>query len=279
MLWAYRNNIKVMRLIDKDWDTSGMLRGVSPYLYMLFSTDKLEYPRKAFIPEIFYVGPSLLEHKEDQLPDFPWEKLDASRALIYVATGTIQYHAYRQLYQNIIKALAEDVFPGHIQVVMAVGKGQALEAFGMLPANFIIVPYAPQVKLLKRASVFITHGGANSVNEALSYGKPLLVIASGRDPISVAQRVAYNGAGISLKPGQATARAIRRSISELLQNPRYARAAEGIMASYRRCNGPLTAAGLILKLAESRAPLRRKPGAPITLHHIDELPNYTDGTL
>jgi zeaxanthin glucosyltransferase len=239
----------------------------------------LEYTRKVFIPEIFYVGPSLLDQAEDQLPDFPWDKLDASKALIYVATGTIQFHAYRQLYQNIIKALAEDVFPVSIQVVMAVGKGQALEAFRELPSNFIVVPYAPQFKLLQRASVFITHGGANSVNEALSYGKPLLVIASGRDPISVAQRVAYNGAGISLKPGQATVRTIRRSVFELLQNPRYERASEGVMASYRRCNGPLTAAGLILKLAESRAPIRRKPGAPITLHHIDELPYYTDGTL
>jgi len=279
MFWAYRNNMKVLRSIDKDWDTSGMLRGVSPYLYMLFSTDKLEYPRKVFIPEIFYVGPSLLEQNEGHLPDFPWEKLDTSKALIYVATGTIQYHTYRQLYHNIIKALVEDVFPGYIQVVMAVGKGQALEAFGALPSNFIVVPYAPQVKLLQRASVFITHGGANSVNEALFYGKPLLVIASGRDPISVAQRVAYNGAGISLKPGHATVRTIRRSIIELLNNPRYARAAEGVMASYRRCDGPRTAAGLILKLAESREPIRRRPGAPITLHHIDELPHYTDGTL
>ncbi len=273
MLRAYLNQKKALKAIDPGWKTTNM-SGISPYLFMLFSTDKLEYPRKTFIPPIFYVGPSILEPDESQLPDFPWEKLDPARPLIYIATGTLFPDIYQKFYRHAIKALAEDTFPIPVQVVMAIGRDRKIEDLGKIPSNFIVVNYAPQVKLVQRANIVVTHGGVNSVNETLSYGKPMLVAYLGRDLIEMAQRIAFNGAGIRLNAKRATACKIRKAIIELLRQPRYARAAEGIQHSFNSCKGAQTAAALIERLAETGKPILRRPGAAITLKDIADLPSF-----
>ena len=273
ILKAYLNQKRALKTIDPGWKTTNY-SGVSPYLFMLFSTDKLEYPRKTFIPSIFYVGPSILEPDETQLPDFTWEKLDPHRPLIYIATGTIFPDIYEKFYRYAIEALNENRFPLPVQVVMAIGRDRKIEDLGVIPSNFIVVNYAPQVKLIQRAHAVVTHGGVNSVNETLSYGKPMLVAYLGRDLIEMAQRIAFSGAGIRLNAKRATPRKIRKALIELLRQPRYTRAAEGIQHSFNRCKGAQTAAALIERLAKTGKPILRRQGAPITLEDIEDLPNY-----
>ena len=45
----------------------------------------------------------------------------------------------------------------------------ALEGLS-LPENFVAQDVLPQLELLQKCHAFITHGGANSVHEALSFG-------------------------------------------------------------------------------------------------------------
>jgi zeaxanthin glucosyltransferase len=271
MLRGFLHQRKAIKTIDPNWKTTNYY-GVSPYLYLFYSTDKVEYSRKLFIPTIFYVGPSILE--PDHLPDFPWEKLDESKPLIYIATGTMFSEHYQEFYAHALSALSAKNFPLPVQVVMAIGKGQSMELFGKIPDNFIVVPFAPQIKLLERAKVVITHGGVNSINETFMFGKPMLIVHWGGDRMEFAQRVAHQGAGISLDVDKATPRRIRKAVLELLTQPRYARASEGVMKSYRSCGGAKTAAGLLIRLAETRQPILRKPGAPVTLCDIRDLPDY-----
>lgn len=276
LLWSYRNNKKAIKAFNPAWNFDIMLRGVSPYLFMLFSTDKVEYPRKMFIPEVFYVGPSMLVPNENELPDFPWERLDPTRPLIYCATGTLFFKWYKEFYKNVLKALSDDYFPIPVQVVMAIGAGQPIEELGEIPSNAIVVQYSPQIKLLKRTSVLITHAGISTVNEALMEGIPMLSVPLGRDRMEMAQKSVYNGFGIRLNLDQASPRRIKKAVLELLKNPRYRRAAEGVQYSYRSCDAPRTGADLILRLAETKKPIRRKPGAPITLKSIQDLPDYIE---
>ena len=39
-----------------------------------------------------------------------------------------------------------------------------------VPENIILVKSAPQIDILKKASLFITHGGMNSASESLHFG-------------------------------------------------------------------------------------------------------------
>ena len=275
MLWSYMNNRKAIKAFNPAWKADIMVQGVSPYLYMLFSTDKVEYQRK-FIPVVFYVGPSMLVPNENELPDFPWERLDPTRPLIYCATGTLFFKWYKEFYKNVLKALSDDNFPIPVQVVLAIGAGQPIEELGEIPKNAIVVQYSPQIKLLERTSVLITHAGISTVNEALMQGIPMLSVPLGRDRMEMAQKSVHNGFGIRLDLDKATPRRIKKAMLELLRSPKYQRAAEGVMYSYRSCDAPRTGADLILRMAETGKPIRRKPGAPVTLKSIKDLPDYLE---
>src|ERR1019366_8543763 len=60
------------------------------------------------------------------------------------------------------------------RVMMATGKVDRA-ALGAAPENFELREFVPQLQVLSQASLFVTHGGMNSVSEALWHEVPLLV--------------------------------------------------------------------------------------------------------
>ena len=72
-------------------------------------------------------------------------------------------------------------------------------ALGPLPANVLARRFVPQPEVLARAALFVTHGGMNSVNEAMYAGVPMLVVPQGADQPLVARRVVELGAGLSIR--------------------------------------------------------------------------------
>ena len=51
-----------------------------------------------------------------------------------------------------------------------------LEKFRGLPDNFLVRQYVPQQQLLEHVDLFITHAGMNSVNEAICFGVPMIML-------------------------------------------------------------------------------------------------------
>src|SRR6185312_668222 len=95
----------------------------------------------------------------------------------------------------------------------------------------------PQLQVLDRAALFVTHGGVNSVNEALYAGVPLLVVPQGADQTLVARRVAELGAGLSLSTGDVDVHAVRALGRRLLDEPRFRAAAGSLQAAQRQDTG------------------------------------------
>lgn len=64
--------------------------------------------------------------------------------------------------------------------------------------NVYVYNFAPQYKILQKSSVFITHGGMNSICESILTETPMLVIPFTNDEFSNAEMVAKTGIGIYL---------------------------------------------------------------------------------
>ena len=84
-----------------------------------------------------------------------------------------------------------------------------------------MVNTAPQIELLKRAPLCITHAGLNTVLEALAQGVPIVAIPIGFDQPGVAARVAYHGVGEFVEIGELTPERLSRLIRRVRQNPSY----------------------------------------------------------
>src|SRR5262249_5902970 len=81
------------------------------------------------------------------------------------------------------------------QVVLSVGQSIDVGRLGRIPSNVIVVRSAPQIELLKRAALTITHAGLNTALESLAQGVPMVAIPIGYDQPGVAARIAHHGVG------------------------------------------------------------------------------------
>ena len=76
--------------------------------------------------------------------------------------------------------------------------------------------------------VFVTNGGYNGVQQALSFGVPIVAAGLSEDKFLVNQRIAWTGTGIDLKTGSPTPEQIRGAVREVLSNPIYSERARNL---------------------------------------------------
>lgn len=168
------------------------------YTSRSFQIDAQEFPESRFR----FIGPSLNARRGNAASDLD---LDGLRTpLVYVSMGTL-LNKQRRLYRACIAAFAD----GPVSVVMSIGHKTDPAALGPLPRNVTVRSWLPQLDILRRADLFITHGGMNSVNESIHAKVPMLVIPQGNDQPTVAARVEELGLGLRLDPRKATATQLR----------------------------------------------------------------------
>jgi zeaxanthin glucosyltransferase len=177
--------------------------------------EEFDFPISNWPPQFHYAGPFHDDEGREQVP-FPWEKL-TGKPLIYASLGTLVNgldHVYKIILETVGK-LPE------IQVVLSAGKNAKPEDLGSVPSNTILVRSAPQIELLKRATLCITHAGLNTTLEALGQGVPMVAIPIGYDQPGVAARIAYHGVGEFVEVGDLTAERLSDLIQRVQANPSY----------------------------------------------------------
>ncbi|HKQ04042.1 MAG TPA: glycosyltransferase [Blastocatellia bacterium] len=173
-----------------------------------------------------------IEVERKEFSAFPWEKLDDSRPLIYCSFGS-QCHQYKQseaLFGAIIEAVGERP---QWQLVLAVGPYLKAEAFAPLPDNVLVVNWAPQLKLLERAAVMITHGGLGAVKECIFFAVPMVVFPGNWDQPYHAARVAHHGIGLRGNSHGASVRDIQRMLDAVMGDVSFRRRVEAMSRTFR----------------------------------------------
>src|SRR5262249_48863902 len=125
---------------------------------------------------------------------------------------------HEEVYKAVLQAVAQ--LP-EIQAVFAVGNNVEPERLGNIPSNVIVVSAAPQIELLARAALCITHAGLNTALESLAAGVPMVAIPIGYDQPGVAARIAHHGVGEFLEIEDLTVDRVRELIEKVLHNPTY----------------------------------------------------------
>ena len=161
-----------------------------------------DFPKEQF----HFIGPSVYDRKEADLQSVPF-------GVIYISIGTILKGA-----EKFFRACMDAFQNENVMVVMSVGKNFDIAKLGKLPENFIVRNHIPQVAVLKQAGLFITHGGMNSVSEAMVSGVPMLVIPFVSDQPVNARQVEKLGLGKVLDYKTITANALRDAAFAIMEN-------------------------------------------------------------
>lgn len=189
-----------------------------PDLFLQFGAESFEYPMYDMPENLRFVGPIL--HKHQSSSSKLLDRVDLSRPLVFITQGTLANYDFNRLINPAIKGLVHE----SVQLVVTAGGGNP--AAIVAPPSVIVEPYVPYEILLPRTSVFVTNGGYNGVQQALSYGVPVVSVGVSEDKGKVSDRLNWCGAGIGLKTGNPTAEQIRDAVREVLQNDIYRKRAK-----------------------------------------------------
>jgi zeaxanthin glucosyltransferase len=178
--------------------------------------------------------------------DFPWDRLTGEH-LIYASMGTLQ-NGLERVFNTVVEAVGNR--PG-TQLVLSIGPTLNPEQIQALPANAVVVQHAPQLKLLKRSVLCITHAGLNTTLESLTQGVPMVAIPVTNDQPGVASRIAYTKTGIVVPLEELTVARLRPQIDDALGNSEYRDNARKIKHEIAREGGLDKAADMLEEVFET----------------------------
>jgi MGT family glycosyltransferase len=219
----------------------------SDHLVLVFSTEALIGPTEKSLssgglnlpgiqfPDHFaFVGPAL---NRPSGGDFPWKRFREDSPKILVSLGTVNGPAGERFFGTAAEAVADL----DVQAVFVAPPFAA-------PPNVLVRDHVPQLALLPHLSAVVSHGGHNTVCEALAHGLPLVVAPIRDDQPVIARQVAATGAGIAVRFTRLRADELRAAITAVLTDPAYRTAARTVQASFAAAGGAAAAADRLEKL-------------------------------
>jgi zeaxanthin glucosyltransferase len=173
---------------------------LSPFAQVSQTAAKFDFPRRKLPGGFHYVGP-LRPSEPDQTLDYP---VLPDRPFVFASLGTLQGGRL-----SVFRAIARACKDLDVQLLVAHCGHLSQRQAETLGATWV-TDFAPQRAVLARATLAITHGGLNTVLDALSFGVPLLAIPIAFDQPGVAARIVHTGAGERLGHRFLSAAKVRR---------------------------------------------------------------------
>ncbi|MGZ8707789.1 MAG: macrolide family glycosyltransferase [Gaiellaceae bacterium] len=186
-----------------------------------------------------FVGPLLRETEE---PDDELMRSIDGGPLIYVSLGTLSSPKL-----NFFRACMDAFADGNSKLLLSVGSKTDPASLSPIPPNCVVRQTVPQLAVLRRAQLFVTHGGMNSTSEGLALGVPLLVYPQSVEQAIIARRVQELGAGRTIGDRDATPEGIHSAVSAVLVG-RYREAARSMARSFEQAGGAAAAADAVEEL-------------------------------
>ena len=204
---------------------------LSPLAWVSQCPREFDFGPAPDFPQFHYAGP-FHDGRGRMDFDFPWQQL-TGEPLVYASMGTLQ-NGLIDIFRSIMQAA---ITLKDKQFVLAVGGQLDLKQLGAVPANVMVVSQAPQIEVLKRSSLCITHAGLNTVLESLASGVPMLAVPITNDQPGVAARIANKNAGVVISSDQASPGTFVAAINQVLDDSTFRDNARKIQKAIRRIDG------------------------------------------
>ena len=164
--------------------------------------------RTALLPSHTFLGSAVRE----EAPDGQVEKWLVAEDLpvVYVSMGS-----FLSVRSDVLSRVVDALRPLQVRVALTTGSTPRSE-LGRMPAGWLVRSELPQVRLLQRSALAVSHGGNNSVTEALTAGVPLVLLPLSTDQFAGAATLEQAGYGEALDPNAATSIQIRSVAQRLL---------------------------------------------------------------
>jgi len=211
----------------------------SAELNIVYSSRYFQPYENHFDDSYLYVGPEIDLKRQDEPFKISKHK---EQKLIYIAVGTV-YQAKLDFFEKCLQAFNDRRYV----VIMSVGRAVEPGSLEPIPENFSVAQFVPQLSVLKDADVFITHGGMNSISEAVMYGVPMIVVPNTVEQALNAARVEQLLGGVYLESHKLTVEQLQITADKMIADPAFRTGLERIRQSFLAGGGVQQAAEAIEK--------------------------------
>lgn len=219
----------------------------SRWLNLLLTVKEIEAPRQLINAKAIFVGPCFSGKRIDLKDKFPFELLKDKIPKIYVSLGTV-FNNKPEVFKKILKGLEKENF----QVIVSAGGAYDKLRKSGFGKNILIFKSVPQLEILKRVDLVISHGGNNTINETLAAGKPIIVMPIGGEQGDNASKIEYLNVGKRINIWNFGSNEVLDKVKVILNEPIYKENADRIKKIISKTDGVNTAAKLITWVAENR---------------------------
>ncbi|KAK3935166.1 cytochrome P450 [Diplogelasinospora grovesii] len=204
----------------------------SPFLHIQASCPEMEYHDETItaqpsqhLQKVCYVGPLVCPsgHPDMELPDW-WADAMSHPCVVGVTQGTLATNP-KLLIVPTIRALA--TCPQVMLIVMT-PYADELRAQVEMPDNVHLAKWVPYHLLFPKLRILITNGGYGGINQALTFGVPLICAGRTEDHTDTSARVAWIGAGVDLQTSNPSPKQMKRAVDAVLEDDRYRRNARRV---------------------------------------------------
>ena len=207
-----------------------------PLLLLNYPEQLHPLERTKVLPPHAFLGGTLRDEGAD--PEIELWLESSTLPLVYVSFGS-----FLSVRTDVLLRVAEALRPLNVRVAMATGAADP-RLFSELPAHWFIRGFLPQVTLLRRSALAITHAGNNSVTEAITAGVPMLALPFSTDQFAGARAIEESGLGLALAPNTATVEQLRDAILRI-QNGLAPALAKALAATLSQYPAPATARAFV----------------------------------
>ncbi|MFF0788831.1 macrolide-inactivating glycosyltransferase [Streptomyces spiralis] len=177
----------------------------------------------------------------DRATQGDWRRTAGAEKVALVSLGST-FTKQPAFYRECVKAFGE--LPGW-HLVLQVGRQVDPAELGAVPANVEVRFWVPQLAILRKADLFVTHAGAGGSQEGLATATPMIAVPQAVDQFGNADLLQGLGVARHLPMAEATAETLRATALGLVDDPEVARRLKDIQARMAEEGGTRRAADLI----------------------------------
>jgi UDP:flavonoid glycosyltransferase YjiC (YdhE family) len=213
--------------------------GISRRLALVATFPQLEYPRPSS-PSLRTTGPLLWEQPFGEVEPPPGDD-----PLVLVAPSTSQDPEHR-----LVRAALEGLAREPVRVLATTNRRAPPRPLPA-PPNARVVDWISYARSMPSCAAVVSHAGHGTLARALAFGVPVVACPHAGDMAENAARIRWAGVGVSLPRRFHTPRGLRLAVRRLLDDRRYAEAAEGLRRWSERHDGAALAADALEELTSA----------------------------
>src|SRR6185437_3370976 len=147
--------------------------------------------------------------------------------------------------ESVFRCFAEACEGLPVQLVITHGGGLDERAVASFPGKPLVVSYAPQMAVLAKTCLALTHAGLNTVLDSLANGVPLIAVPITYEQPAIASRIRWSGTGCVIRLSKLSVRKLREAVQTVLSDASYTDKAQAVKCSIQRGGGAMRAADIV----------------------------------